>query len=44
LEKLRNLINSKIQDFEFLDQDGNSDDKEDENDFTIKENLVDGSI
>lgn len=44
LEKLRNLLNNKIQDFEFLDQDDNVVDKEDENDFTIKENLVSGSI
>ena len=44
LEKLRNLLNNKIQDFEFLDQDDNAVDKEDENDFIIKENLVNGSI
>lgn len=44
LEKLRNLLNNKIQDFEFLDQDDNPVDKEDENEFTIKENLVNGSI
>ena len=44
MEKLRNLLNNKIQDFEFLDQDDNVVDKEDESDFTIKENLINGSI
>lgn len=44
MEKLRNLLNNKIQDFEFLDQDDNAIDKEDKNDFTIKENLINGSI
>lgn len=44
LENLRKLLNNNIQDFEFLDEEGNLIDKEDEKDFTIKESLINNAI
>jgi GTPase SAR1 family protein/uncharacterized protein YnzC (UPF0291/DUF896 family) len=44
LENLRKLLNNSIQDFGFLDEEGNFIDKEDEKDFTIKESLIDNTI
>ena len=44
LENLRKLLNNTIQDFGFLDEEGNFIDKEDEKDFTIKESLIDNTI
>ena len=44
LDKLRNSLSSKIQDFSFIDEDGNDTEKEDEKDFQIKEFLKDGII
>lgn len=44
MENLRKLLNNTIQDFGFLDEEGNFIDKEDEKDFTIKESLIDNAI
>lgn len=39
LDTLRKLLSNNIQDFEFLDEDGNPKDKDDEKEYTIKEML-----
>ena len=44
LDKLRNSLSNKIQDFAFIDEDGNATEKEDEKEFQIKEYLKDGII
>ena len=45
LEKLRNVLSSKIkEDFSFLDDDGNPIEKNEEKDFSIKEELKEGII
>ena len=44
LDKLRNSLSSKIQDFSFIDEDGNEQEKDDEKEFQIKEFLKDGVV
>lgn len=44
LENLRKLLKNNIQDFEFIDEEGNLIDKEDEKDFTIEESLINNVI